>query len=183
MKFLKKVLFVLISLIALILIAGLFLKKEMDVERKVSINLPKDQVFDYVRYLKNQDEYGVWQKMDPNMKKSYHGEDGTVGFISKWKSDNEDVGSGEQEITKIVEDERIETKLRFKEPWESESDAYFYFKAESDSTTEVTWSFHGTTPYPFNIMLLFMDMDAMLGKDLEGGLKNLKKVLETSKSE
>jgi hypothetical protein len=29
-----------------------------------------------------------------------------------------------------------------------------------------------------NISFLFMDMDAMLGKDLEGGLNNLKALLE-----
>jgi hypothetical protein len=28
-------------------------------------------------------------------------------------------------------------------------------------------------------MLLFMNMDAMLGKDLEGGLTNLKRILES----
>jgi hypothetical protein len=33
-------------------------------------------------------------------------------------------------------------------------------------------------PYPMNLMLLFMDMDGMLGKDLQQGLDNLKGVLE-----
>jgi hypothetical protein len=32
--------------------------------------------------------------------------------------------------------------------------------------------------YPMNLMLVFMDMDAMLGKDLQTGLNNLKAVLE-----
>lgn len=182
MKFLKKVVFLLLSLIALVLIVALFLNKETNVERSITIDLPKAEVFEYVRYLKNQDNYGVWQQMDPKMNKSYSGEDGTVGFISTWKSENENVGSGEQEITKIVEDSRIETKLRFKEPWESESDAYFDFKSTGNQT-EVTWGFHGITPYPWNVMLLFMDMDEMLGKDLEGGLNNLKKVLESNSLE
>jgi hypothetical protein len=34
-------------------------------------------------------------------------------------------------------------------------------------------------PYPMNTMLLFMNMDGMLGKDLEGGLTNLKAKLES----
>jgi hypothetical protein len=33
-------------------------------------------------------------------------------------------------------------------------------------------------PYPMNIMLVFMNMDEILGKDLETGLNNLKGVLE-----
>jgi len=32
--------------------------------------------------------------------------------------------------------------------------------------------------YPMNIMLLFMDIPGMLGKDLETSLTNLKSVLE-----
>jgi hypothetical protein len=33
-------------------------------------------------------------------------------------------------------------------------------------------------PYPMNIMLPFMNMEEMLGGDLENGLKNLKNILE-----
>jgi hypothetical protein len=33
-------------------------------------------------------------------------------------------------------------------------------------------------PYPMNLMLLCMNMDKMIGKDLETGLTNLKGVLE-----
>jgi len=33
-------------------------------------------------------------------------------------------------------------------------------------------------PYPMNLMLLFIDMDAELGKNLQGGLDNLKAILE-----
>lgn len=33
-------------------------------------------------------------------------------------------------------------------------------------------------PYPFNLMLLFMDMEEMIGNDLQTGLENLKLVLE-----
>jgi hypothetical protein len=33
-------------------------------------------------------------------------------------------------------------------------------------------------PYPMNLMLPFMNMEQMLGKDLQDGLNNLKVVLE-----
>jgi hypothetical protein len=33
-------------------------------------------------------------------------------------------------------------------------------------------------PYPGNLMTLFIDMEEALGKDLEKGLKNLKRLLE-----
>ena len=31
----------------------------------ITINQPKKTVFDYIRMLKNQDNFSVWAKMDP----------------------------------------------------------------------------------------------------------------------
>src|SRR6478736_279635 len=99
MKILKKIAIVLVALIAILLIVALFVKKDFKVEREIVINKPKKEVFDYIRFIKNQDHYSKWAMMDPNMKKTYTGTDGTVGFISAWESENKNVGTGEQEIT------------------------------------------------------------------------------------
>jgi hypothetical protein len=183
MKLLKKILFLLIALVALVLIMALFIEDEFAVTKTVIVDKPSDEVFDYVVNLKNQDEFSVWSKKDPNMKKDYDGIDGEVGFIAKWDSDNEDVGQGEQEIVKIEDGKRIDFKLRFKEPFEAENDAYILTEAIEDNKTKVTWGFTGQMSYPMNIMMLFMDMESMIGPDLDTGLKNLKKVLEQKDSE
>ena len=47
-----------------------------------------------------------------------------------------------------------------------------------DDTTTVKWSFDSRMSYPMNMMLLFINMDKMLGKDMEESLGNLKRVLE-----
>lgn len=178
MKILKKILLGIGIIIAIPLIVALFVKKDYAVEREIVINKPKQQVWDYVKYIKNQDNYGKWNKTDPNMKKSYTGTDGTVGFISAWESTNENVGVGEQEILKITEGERMDVKLRFKVPFEAEDDAYMITENVDSSTTKVKWGFYGAFPYPMNIFNLIMDMDKQIGSDLEVGLKNLKGVME-----
>ncbi len=48
----------------------------------------------------------------------------------------------------------------------------------SENQTTVKWGFNGKMDYPFNIFLLMMDMEDMIGKDLEKGLSNLKGVME-----
>ncbi len=48
-KFLKYFLIVLASILGIILIAALFVKKNYSVERSVTINLPKQEVFSYVK--------------------------------------------------------------------------------------------------------------------------------------
>jgi len=116
--------------------------------------------------------------MDPDMKKTYRGTDGTVGFVSAWESDNKDVGKGEQEIMKITEGERMDLELRFFEPFESTEPAYMITESVSENQTKVKWGFNGHMDYPMNITMLFMDFEKMIGDDLETGLKNLKSVLE-----
>ena len=50
--------------------------------------------------------------------------------------------------------------------------------ALGEQQTKVTWGFYSKMPYPVNIMLLFMNLEDHLGKDLQDGLNNLKGVLE-----
>lgn len=177
-KFLKITGIVIAIIIALPLITALFVSKEYAVVRETTINKSKTEVFEYVKYLKNQDNYSVWAKKDPDMRKDYKGTDATVGFVSSWESDMEEVGKGEQEITKIEEGKRIDYELRFIEPFEAKDHAYMTFESVSDSLTKVQWGFHGKMKYPMNIMLLFINMEEMLGKDLDTGLTNLKGILE-----
>ncbi len=178
MKILKYIGLGLAAIVALALITGVFLPKEYTVYRQVSINRSKIEVFDYVRMLKNQHDYSVWWKMDPNQVTTYTGEDGTVGFIAAWQSELDSVGSGEEEIVAIQEGERIEYALRFKEPFESKATSDMIFTATDSNSTTLTWNFKGDMSYPFNVMQLFMSMEDMLGNDIEQGLNNVKAILE-----
>ncbi|MGS2764670.1 DinB family protein [Sinomicrobium sp. M5D2P9] len=182
MKTLKKILLVLAILIAIPLIAALFVKKDYTVERDITIQKPKQEVFDYVKYLKNQDNYSTWAMMDPDMEKTYSGTDGTEGFVSAWNSEKDDVGAGEQEIKKITEGERIDFELRFFKPFESVSPAYMATEATTENETKVTWGFEGHMNYPMNLTMVFMDFEKMIGDDLATGLNNLKEILESRKT-
>jgi len=178
MKVLKKILIVVGILIAIPLFVALFVKKDYAVEKEIVINKPKTEIFEYIKLLKNQDNYSKWNMIDPNMKKTYKGTDGTVGFVSAWESKNENVGVGEQEILKITEGERIDMKIRFKIPFEAQDDAYMITEDAGNNQTKVKWGFKGAFSYPMNLMGLFMDMDKKVGGDLETGLQNLKTLLE-----
>lgn len=178
MRILKKLFLFLIILLGIILIAAAFMKKDFAVEKEIVINQPKDSVFKFVKFLKNQDKFSVWAKIDPKMKNYFKGTDGQIGAINGWESDNENVGIGEQEIKNIKEGERIDFELRFKEPMEATNFAYMTTEALSPNQTKVKWGFTGSSPYPFNFMLVSMNMDEMVGKDFQQGLNNLKVLLE-----
>ncbi len=178
MKILKRILIAVAVLLALPLLVALFVEKDYLVEREIVINKPKEEVFNYIKYLKNQDSYSKWASIDTEMKKTYNGTDGTVGFVSGWDSTNDEVGKGEQEITKITDGEKIDYELRFIDPFESVSPAWMVTEIVSDNQTNVKWGISGQMDYPMNLMLLFMNMEEMIGNDLQTGLSNLKTVLE-----
>ncbi len=163
--------------IMLFLIIVFFSGKAMNIERSITINKPKQQVFDFIRYVKNHDSFSVWAKMDPDMKKEYRGIDGQVGFVFAWESfKKKNVGTGEQEIKKIEEGINIEHELRFLKPMQSTAKAKFITELISENQTKVLWGFYSTMKFPMNVMKPLVRN--MLGKNLETGLADLKTVLE-----
>jgi len=178
MGILKKILVILILIVAIVLVAAYFMPKNYAIEREITINKPVDTVFNYVKYLKNQNQFSVWANIDPKMKSTYKGTDGTVGSISSWESKVKEVGVGEQEITNITEGKRIDFALRFKKPMEDTAIGFMSTESVSGNQTKVKWGISGVMPYPMNIMLPMMKMDQMIGNDLQKGLENLKDKLE-----
>ncbi len=175
MKILKKILTVLIILVALPLLLALFVKKDYQVQRAITINRPSSEVYNYVKLLKNQDHYSKWVRMDPAMKKDFRGTDGTVGFVYAWEG-NKDAGKGEQEIIALEEDKLVDVEVRFVEPFAGVAQAPIGLEALSPAQTRVTWGMEGSSDYPMNIMNLFIDN--MLGRDIDSSLLMLKELLE-----
>ncbi len=169
--------YIILGIVLLILILAMISPKNYNVSRSIEINRPKDEVFAHLKSLKRQNDWSPWAKRDPNMQQKFTGTDGEVGAINYWNG-NKQVGEGEQEITKIVEGERVESELRFLKPFKSTSDAYLVTESVGNDKTKVVWGFSGQNKFPMNIMMLFMNMDKAVGKDFEEGLVNLKAILE-----
>ncbi|QNA46097.1 SRPBCC family protein [Lacibacter sediminis] len=176
MKILKNILLAILGIIVIVLVFALFIDKEFSLSKEIVVNKPKQQVFDYVKLIKNQEHYSVWVMKDPNINIQYTGTDGTVGAQSSWVSNDKNVGVGEQEIIELKEGESMKVELRFKKPFEGTNYAINTFTSVADNQTKVTSTFTGKSPYPMNFMNLFMDM--VLGKDMEKNLSNMKVNLE-----
>ncbi len=176
---LKKILIGIGGLIAVILVLGALAPKEMELERAIVIAKPKAEVFEYLRYLKNTDNWSPWAKLDPNMVKELRGsQDGRIGAIYSWKG-NKDVGSGEQEITGMIEGERIDLELRFFEPFKNTARSYYTITPEGEGSTKVVWGYMGKVSFPLNVICFLFNMKSMLGSDFEKGLTALKSTLES----
>ena len=175
MSLVVKILIIIFGIILLPFIIALFLKKSYDIEREIIINTTNQKVFEYIKLLKNQDYFNKWVMTDPEMKKNFKGQDGTVGFIYEWNG-NDKAGQGEQEIKKIEENKTIESEIRFIRPFVSVAYSKMSVESLSEKQTKVKWSNGSEMKYPLNFMLLFIEN--MLAKDMDESLNNLKTIIE-----
>jgi len=178
MTILITILGILAAIVVIFLLVAAVTGKDMTIERSITINRPPNDVYDFVRHIKNHEQFSVWHMMDPEMKRTYTGTDGQVGFVYAWDSANDkNVGAGEQETTKLVPGQRVEFHLRFLRPMKSEADSTMVLSSTGNGQTTVQWTFAGPMKFPMNAMKSVLAN--MLGKQLTAGLENLKKVMES----
>ena len=87
--------------------------------------------------------------------------------------------SRQQKITNILPGKGIELEIQFIKPFPGIAKAELNINKISDTESKVNWSLQSSMKYPTNIMLLVMNMDKMIGNDLEIGLSNLKQLMES----
>lgn len=177
MNILVIILLIIVGVIALLLVIGLFARKGYTIERSVVINKPKQEVFNYVKIMRNQEHFSKWVMKDPDMKKDFRGTDGTEGFVYGWNSIDNQAGEGEMELKKITGQDRIDMEIRFVRPMKGVSDAAFVLETVGNQTN-TRWSFKSEMKYPMNVMMLLIPLEKMLGKDMDESLAMLKSNLE-----
>lgn len=170
MKLAKKFLITLAILIGLYFVLCLFGPSQVHVEREATINAPVDAVFEQVNCFPNWNNWDYWHTIDPNTEYTYTGECG-VGSKTEWMSDHEMVGHGTQEITESMANELVKTNMWFE--GQGDATSQMAFTSNEDGTTHVVWSFDSDVPFMGRAFMLFMNMDEMLGPDLEKGLTGL----------
>jgi len=175
MKILKIIGLGILGFIVLLLLIALFIPNDYTVSVSTTINKPKQVVFDYVKLVKNQENYSIWVMQDPNVKMDYQGTDGTVGFKASWDSKDDNVGTGSQQIMAISED-RIDVNLHFERPMKGDDKASTLLESISENQTKVTAEFYGHSPYPMNLMI-FIGKKIITDTETKN-LANLKEILE-----
>ncbi|MDF2189052.1 SRPBCC family protein [Paraflavitalea sp. CAU 1676] len=176
-KFLKIVGIVILSLIVLVLVAGLIAPKKYHIEREITINAPREKVWSHVSNLEECHKWNPWSEEDPNIKVSYAGNLGTVG--SSYSYTSEKVGAGTQTLTKVDQPQRVESHMKFIKPFDGDADIFINLQ-DAGAGTKVTWGFDTQYSYPMNAMLLVMPMDKMMSESYDKGLNNLKRISESN---
>ena len=146
------------------------------VERKQMMKATPEKIINTIADLKGWTAWSPWEKLDPNMKRTYSGPESGKGAIYGWEG-NKNVGKGSMEITDVKPGSRLDMDLHFLEPFASECKAAFTATAK-DGQTEVVWSMDGPSNYMTKLISVFVSMDKMVGTEFAKGLADLKTVVE-----
>jgi hypothetical protein len=173
---LKKILIGIAVVLAVILGIAAMKPDQFSVVRSASIKAPPEKIVVLINDFHNWGSWSPWEKLDPNMKRTFSGAANGKGAVYSWEG-NKDVGAGRMEITDQAMPGKVVIKLDFLEPFKSSNVTEFTLAPQGDATT-VTWNMSGPMPFASKLMSVFMSMDAMIGKDFEKGLQQMKAAAE-----
>jgi len=148
------------------------------VERSAQISAPGDVVFSIINDLHQWHRWSPWEKLDPNMQKTFEGPTTGPGSSHAWKG-NKKVGSGRNTILDSKSPEFISMKLEMFAPFACTNQVTFRL-APVDGGTKVTWIMEGRNNFMAKGFSCIMNMDKMIGKDFEEGLANLNTVTQSA---
>jgi hypothetical protein len=146
------------------------------VQRTATLKAPPDIAFAVVNDFHRWAEWSPWDKLDPQQKTTFEGAASGTGAKYGW-SGNDQVGEGRMTIEESKPNELVRIKLEFIRPFASTNTTSFLF-APAPEGVSVTWKMEGNNDFMGKAFSVFMDMDAMLGKDFDKGLADLGKVAE-----
>jgi Polyketide cyclase / dehydrase and lipid transport len=146
------------------------------IERSITAAASPENAFAQVNDFHAWSAWSPWEKLDPQMKRTFEGAPSGTGSVYSWQG-NDDVGEGRMTIQKSDKPSLVLIKLEFIKPWTATNTTTFTFAPVTEGT-KVTWAMDGENNFMSKAFSLFMNMDKMVGDDFERGLTALKAAAE-----
>ena len=125
-------------------------------------------------------EFSPWAEVDPNAQYEFSGPEIGVGQKMSWQSTHPEVGIGPMTVTEYEPDQQHGCGARSGRHGAGHD--LFRSRTGSGGGTKVTWGFNAALQNPLERwMCVFLDFDAVIGKDYEKGLAKLKALWSSSR--
>lgn len=175
--FLKWLLIIIGTLVAIFVIGGFMIPREWTVSRSITINAPAEEIYPHVANLRNWQTWSPWTKeKDPTQVYTYEGPESGLG--AKWLWTSEKMGKGVLEIKKASPSEGVAYELFIDMGnMQSTINGDMAFRPV-DGKTEVTWTDRGDCGNHLAKRWMSLLIGRMLGAEMEQGLANLKSLVE-----
>ena len=144
------------------------------VERSAVLKASPEAIFKYINDFHLWTAWSPWEKLDPNLQRSYSGSKKGQGAVYEW-SGNAKAGQGKMTIQESTPHQRIVIELQFIKPFPATNRTEFTLTPR-EGGTEVSWAMSGTHNFVNKVFTIFMDMDKFVAPAFEEGLANLGRV-------
>ncbi len=178
----KKLLYSIVIVLIIFVIVGLFLPRDVHIERTTSINRPASLIFALLNSYASFNTWSPWTSRDPSTQYVISGPENGVGAQLAWEGDPRLTGKGQQEIIESTPHSLIRIRFQF----DNQGEAIMYYTLqEQGGATEVNWGFDTDVTSGQGlfggIMARYFGLffDRWLGTDYELGLANLKRLAES----
>jgi effector-binding domain-containing protein len=178
----KKLLYSIVIIILIFIIVGLFLPRNIHVERSVQIDRPASMVFTLLNGYSSFNTWSPWAARDPSAEYEISGPANGVGATLAWVGNPRLTGSGRQEIIESQPHRMIRIRFQF----DQQGEAITYYSLDDiNGVTELTWGFDTDVTEGQGlfggIMARYFGLffDRWIGSDYEEGLSNLKRLAES----
>ncbi|MEN9579048.1 MAG: hypothetical protein RJA70_2057 [Pseudomonadota bacterium] len=175
---LKKSLIGIAAVLVLLVVVIAVQPAKFRVERSITMSAPPEAAFALVNDFHAWGAWSPWDKIDPNLKRSYDGPASGVGAKYAWVG-NADVGEGRMAIEQSSSPSQISIKLEFLKPFAATNTTLFTFQ-QTPEGNKTTWAMEGENGFVSKAFSLVMNMDKMVGSDFEKGLAQLKSAAEAA---
>jgi hypothetical protein len=171
MKILKRIIIVVLGIIAIVVIVAYLLPGTYSVERSIKINADDSTVFNMACDLKN---WELWSERSAKVKYEYIG-GCEIGAIQRWDG-GEKVRRGEMILTEMAPMKRLKLELKY-EGVSEQMNFEMTFKEEGEEVL-VTWTVNGELGNNPQNRYFGLGIESVWGPELEKELRNLKEFCE-----
>lgn len=147
------------------------------IERSAVIDAEPSRILPLLTDLRAWQQWSPWEGLDPELRRTYTGAETGPGARYEW-SGNRKAGAGTMQITDVT-DTSVDIDLAFTRPFKSQSKVRFDL-APADAGTAVTWALRSPRTLMTRVFGVFVNMDKVLGKDLEKGLAQLQEAAQAA---
>lgn len=136
---------------------------------------PPEKIFPLMNNPREAIRWSPFEK-DADMKRTFSGPAQGVGAKYAWQG-NAKAGAGDIEIIESIPNRRIVLRLTMLRPMKAVNEVVYELEAV-DGGTEVLWTMQGKQNIIGKVMNLVIDCEAMVGREFDRGLANLKLLVE-----
>ena len=171
-----RILLGLVILVAVVLLFAATKPSTFRIEKSVTIQAQPEKVYALIADFHNWPQWAPQDREDPTMQRTYSGAASGLGAVSEWTSKGS-AGAGQMTITAATASSNIDVAVEWKRPFKVRN-AHTFTLTPAGNGTQLAWSAEGTNLYIMRAMEVFVGVNGPMGKHLEAGLANLKKIAE-----